>query len=171
VSKVRTKREFDSAVAESFRFDTKVIVEEFVRGREIECAVLGNDEPKASGVGEIIPHHEFYSYEAKYLDDDGAALEVPAKIPAAVRKQVQQLAIKTFKALGCEGLGRVDFFLKKNGSLVVNEINTMPGFTKISMYPRLWAEAGVPYPELIHRLITLALERFAQERELETSRQ
>lgn len=171
VSKVRTKREFDVAVAEAFRFDTKVIVEEFVRGREIECAVLGNDEPKASGVGEIIPHHEFYSYEAKYLDDDGAALEVPARIPSVVRKKAQEFAIKTFKALGCEGLGRVDFFLKKNGSLVVNEINTMPGFTKISMYPRLWAEAGVPYPELIHRLITLALERFAQERELETSRQ
>lgn len=159
ISKARTKKEFDTAVTEAFRFDTKIVVEEFVKGREIECAVSGNDEPIASGVGEIIPHHEFYSYEAKYLDEDGAALEVPAKIPARVRQKAQQLALKTFKTLGCEGLGRVDFFLTKGGKLLVNEINTMPGFTKISMYPRLWAEAGVPYPELIDRLIALALER------------
>lgn len=170
VSKVRTKQEFDAAVALAFSFDTKVIVEEFVKGREIECAVLGDREPVASGVGEIIPHHEFYSYEAKYLDEDGAALEVPAKIPAAIRRRAQQLAIQTFKVLECHGLARVDFFLTKSGKLLVNEINTMPGFTKISMYPRLWAEAGISYPNLIDRLIQLALERHTREKRLRTTR-
>lgn len=170
VSKVRTKREFDAAMAQAFEFDAKVIVEKFIQGREIECAVLGNEEPVASGVGEIIPHHEFYSYAAKYLDDDGAALEVPAKISTAVRRQVQKLAVRVFAVLGCEGLGRVDFFLKKDGSLAVNEINTMPGFTKISMYPQLWRQAGIPYPQLIDRLIRLAIERFEHERQLKTVR-
>lgn len=170
VSKARTKKEYDAALAEAFRFDSKVIVEEFVKGREIECAVLGNEKPIASGVGEIIPHHDFYSYEAKYLDEDGAGLEVPAKIPAAIKRRAQQLAIKTFQTLGCEGLGRVDFFLTKSGKLLVNEINTMPGFTKISMYPRLWAEAGISYPTLIDRLIQLALERHEREKKLQISR-
>lgn len=170
ISKARNKKEFDAALAEAFRFDTKILIEEFVKGREIECAVLGGDTPIASGVGEIIPHHEFYSYEAKYLDEDGAALIVPAKIPASIRRRAQALAIKTFKALECYGLGRVDFFLTKRGKLVVSEINTMPGFTKISMYPRLWAHAGITYPALIDRLIQLARERHAVEDALTTHR-
>jgi D-alanine-D-alanine ligase len=169
VSKVKSKEDFDKAIDAAFQYDTKILIEEFIDGREVECAVLGNQNPIASGVGEIIPSHEFYSYEAKYIDENGAALEVPAKIPDEIKERVQELAIKTFKALSSEGLGRVDFFLKKDGGLLVNEINTMPGFTKISMYPRLWEAAGVSYPELINRLIELAIERFQREQKLKSS--
>lgn len=169
VSKVTTKEGFENALANAFAYDTKVLVEEFIDGRELECAVLGNQEPAASGVGEIIPKHEFYSYDAKYIDEQGASLEVPAHIPEDVREEARELAVRTFTTLCCEGLGRVDMFLKKDGTLLVNEINTMPGFTKISMYPRLWAQAGMPYPELIDRLISLALERFEREKRLKTS--
>jgi D-alanine-D-alanine ligase len=170
ISKVKHKNDFDEAIEQAFEYDTKTLIEEFVDGREIECAVLGNQNPIASGVGEIIPNREFYSYEAKYIDERGAALEVPAKLPEEVEKRVRNLAIKTFKTLCCEGLARVDFFLKRNGSIVVNELNTMPGFTKISMYPRLWEAAGVSYSDLIDQLIGLAIERFQRERKLKTSR-
>lgn len=169
VSKVRNREECNRAVADAFHYDTKILIEEFVDGREIECAVLGNQNPVASGVGEIIPRHEFYSYEAKYIDEQGAALEVPAKISPEVSERVRELAIKTFATLSCEGLGRVDFFLKKDETLFVNEINTMPGFTKISMYPQLWAASGISYAELVDRLIELALERFQREQNLKTS--
>lgn len=169
VSKVRNQEEFDKAIDTAFQYDTKILIEEFIDGREVECAVLGNQNPIASGVGEIIPSHEFYSYEAKYIDEHGAALEVPAKIPDEIEKQIRALAIKTFKALSSEGLGRVDCFLKKDGSLIVNEINTMPGFTKISMYPRLWEASGISYTELINRLIELAIERFEREQKLKNS--
>lgn len=169
VSKVKTKEDFDAAIQHAFEYDTKILIEEFVDAREVECAVLGNQNPIASGVGEIIPTHEFYSYEAKYIDEKGAALEIPAKIPDEVKERVRELAVKTFKALSCEGLGRVDCFLQKDGTLFVNEINTMPGFTKISMYPKLWEAAGISYPELIDRLIGLAIERFQREQKLKTS--
>ena len=169
VSKVKNKVDFKKAVDEAFRYDTKIIVEEFIDGREIECAVLGNENPIASVVGEIIPNHEFYSYKAKYLDENGASLEVPAKISIEVSERIRELAIETFKVLSCEGMGRVDFFLKKNGDLVVNEINTIPGFTKISMYPRLWEASGISYSELTNRLIELAVERFQKEQKLKTS--
>lgn len=169
VSKAKSKEDFDKAIDGAFQYDTKILIEEFIDGREMECAVLGNQNPIASGVGEIIPSHEFYSYEAKYIDENGAALEVPAKIPDDVRERVRELAIKTFKVLSSEGLGRVDCFLKKDGCLLVNELNTMPGFTKISMYPRLWEAAGVSYPELINRLIELAIERFQREQKLKSS--
>ena len=145
------------------------MVEESIQGREIECAVLGNEEPKASVPGEIIPSHEFYSYEAKYLDEDGARLEIPAKLDAATVKRVQELAVKTFKALNCEGMGRVDFFLTEEGTLYVNEINTIPGFTKISMYPKLWEASGIGYTDLISRLIELAIERFQHEQTLSST--
>jgi D-alanine-D-alanine ligase len=170
ISKVKNKNDFDEAINQAFEYDTKTLIEEFVDGREIECAVLGNQNPIASGVGEIIPNREFYSYEAKYIDERGAALEVPAKLPEELEKRVRNLAIKTFKTLCCEGLARVDFFLKRNGSIVVNELNTMPGFTKISMYPRLWEAAGVSYSDLVDQLIGLAIERFQRERKLKTSR-
>ena len=168
ISKVNNQIEFEKAVALAFSFDNKIIIEEFIAGRELECSVLGNQFPLASGVGEIIPTHEFYSYDAKYIDDKGAIVEIPAKVSEEIKSQVQTLALKTFKTLSCEGLGRIDFFLKSDGSLLINEINTIPGFTKISMYPQLWHEAGVSYPDLIDRLLELALERFAREKKLES---
>ena len=169
VIKGKGREEFDKAFNNAFQYDTKIVIEEFIDGKEIECAVLGNQNPIASGVGEIIPSHEFYSYDAKYIDEHGASLEVPAKISDDVRERVRELAIKTFKTLSSEGLGRVDFFLKKDGGLIVNEINTMPGFTKISMYPRLWEAAGISYSSLIDRLIELATERFERELKLKSS--
>jgi D-alanine-D-alanine ligase len=158
ISKVRSEAEFADAVKEAFKYDVKIIVEEFIPGREIECAVLGNENPIASIPGEVIPSHEFYSYDAKYIDENGARLEIPAKLDGGCQKRVQELAIKAFQTLCCEGLSRVDFFLKENGELLINEINTMPGFTKISMYPKLWEASGIGYTELISRLIKLALE-------------
>jgi D-alanine-D-alanine ligase len=158
ISKVRNEEEYENAVKEAFKYDVKIIIEEFIQGREIECAVLGNENPAASIPGEIIPTHEFYSYDAKYLDENGARLEIPAKIDVDCQKRVQELAIKVFQTLCCEGLSRVDFFLKENGEILINEINTMPGFTKVSMYPKLWEASGIGYTELISRLIELALK-------------
>jgi D-alanine-D-alanine ligase len=169
ISKAKDQASFDKAVRDAFRYDSKILVEESIQGREIECAVLGNDDPRASVPGEIIPSHEFYSYAAKYLDEDGARLEIPAKLDAATVKRVQELAVRTFKALSCEGMGRVDFFLTQDGTLYVNEINTIPGFTKISMYPKLWEASGIGYTDLISRLIELAMERFEHEKTLATS--
>ena len=170
VSKAKDRASFEAAVADAFQYDTKILIEEFVKGREVECAVLGNERPKASVLGEVTPKQEFYSYEAKYLDEDGADLEVPAKVPMDVMKRAQKLAVRTFETLECEGMARVDFFLKEDGELVVNEVNTIPGFTKISMYPRLWEATGVQYSDLITMLIELAVERFEREQKLKTSR-
>ena len=169
VHKVMDRETFDHAVEDAFSFDTKILIEEFVEGRELECSVLGNRAPVASVVGEIVSSHEFYSYEAKYIDEHGAALEIPADVPDTVSEKIRELSIRTFQTLECEGLGRVDCFLKKDGSVIVNEINTIPGFTKISMYPRLWEASGISYPDLINRLIELALERFERESKLMTS--
>ena len=169
ISKAKDAAGFEKAVQEAFRFDSKILVEECIQGREIECAVLGNDEPEASIPGEIIPTHEFYSYAAKYLDENGARLDIPAMLPAETVRQVQEMAIRTFKALACEGMGRVDFFLTGDGKLYVNEINTIPGFTKISMYPKLWEASGIGYSQLISRLIELAIERFQHEQTLSSS--
>ncbi|MHB8652047.1 MAG: D-alanine--D-alanine ligase [Minisyncoccota bacterium] len=168
VSKVKNKEEFENAIYEAFQYDSKILVEETIVGREIECSVLGNENPIASVPGEILPSHEFYSYKAKYIDENGATLKIPANVSDEVKKKIQELAIKTFRVLECEGLGRVDFFLKEDGNLVVVEINTIPGFTKISMYPRLWQESGVSYTDLIDRLIQLAIERFKREQKLKT---
>ena len=168
VSKVRNESEFKKAVTEAFKFDTKIIIEEFIKGREIECAVLGNNNPMASIPGEIIANQEFYSYDAKYIDE-GSVAEIPAKIDKKTARKIQELAIKTFQALNCEGMGRVDFFLKKNGRVFVNEINTIPGFTNISMYPKLWEASGIPLPKLLDRLIGLAIERFEKEQKLKTT--
>ena len=169
ISKAKDQAGFEKAVALAFRYDTKIVIEESIKGREIECAVLGNEQPKASIPGEIIPTHEFYSYEAKYLDAEGAKLEIPAKLDAETVKRVQEMAVKTFQALNCEGMGRVDFFLTKEGTLYVNEINTIPGFTKISMYPKLWEASGIGYTALISRLIELAIERFQHEQTLSST--
>jgi len=132
--------------------------------REIECSVLGNDEPVASVAGEILPQgHEFYDYEAKYLDEQGAQLQIPADVKPGVMEEVQRLAVAAFRAIDCWGLARVDFFLVGDDELFVNEINTLPGFTSISMYPKLWEASGLAYPELIERLLELAVERQAAE--------
>ncbi|MCL2068009.1 MAG: D-alanine--D-alanine ligase [Treponema sp.] len=169
ISKVRDEAEYAAAVKDAFQYDNKIVIEEYIRGRELECAVLGNDEPAVSAIGEIIPSHEFYSYDAKYLDENGAKLVIPAKLDGQAKKRIEELAVKTFQTLCCEGLSRVDFFLKENGEVYVNEINTMPGFTKISMYPKLWEESGINYTDLITRLIELAISRFEKEQKLKTS--
>ena len=169
VSKVRNKREFDQAIKEAFLFDTKIIIEEFIEGREIECSVLGNDFPVASIPGEVVVNDEFYSYNTKYIDENGAKIEIPAKLSRKEIKNIQQLAVKIFKVLSCEGFGRVDCFLKKNGQVYINEINTIPGFTSISMYPKLWEASGLPLPKLLDKLIDLAIERFKREQKLKTT--
>jgi len=155
---------------DAFEYDTKLLIEEFIPGRELECSVLDGSEIKASVPGEVKPSHEFYSYEAKYIDDKGAELIIPADVSAEIAARVQELAIAVFKTICCEGLARVDFFLKEDGTILVNEINTMPGFTRISMYPKLWEQSGISYSALIDRLIGLALERFEKEKRLKTSR-
>jgi len=152
-----------------FLYDTKILIEEYIKGREIECSVLGNEHPIASIPGEVLPNHEFYSYEAKYLDEDGAVLQVPADIPKSASENIKNLAIKTFTTLSCEGMARVDFFLKETGEVLVNELNTIPGFTSISMYPRMWAASGISYSQLIDKLIQLGIERHKRERRLKTS--
>ncbi len=170
VNKVLNKKEFSAAVAEAFLFDHKILIEEFIDGRELECAILGNEKPIASVVGEVVTqNHRFYSYEAKYLDENGAQIEIPAKLPKAMQTKIQKIAIKTFQALSCEGLSRVDVFMKKNGEIYVNEVNTLPGFTNISMYPSLWKATGISYGALIDRLIELAIERYEKEQKLQTS--
>lgn len=166
VHKVTTPESFAKAIEDAFQYDTKLMVEEFVEGREIECAVLGNKAVIASTPGEVLPLHDFYSYEAKYLDENGARLEIPAKLTDSQAEEVKSLAVKVFKTLECEGMSRVDFFLKKNGDILVNEINTIPGFTKISMYPKMMNAVGVSYSDLIDRLIQLAIERNKEVRAL-----
>jgi D-alanine-D-alanine ligase len=163
ISKAGTREEFAKAIAEAFRHDRKILVEEFVRGREIECGVLEGEDGSltASPPGEIVPsnRHGFYTYEAKYLDEEGAAIKVPADLAPSVSDKVRKLSIEGFRALGCEGLARVDFFLREDGSLVINEVNTLPGFTNISMYPKVMEALGISYAELVDRLIRHALAR------------
>jgi D-alanine-D-alanine ligase len=169
ISKVNSRDQFRPALEEAFRYDSKILLEEGIDGREIECSVLGNENPIASLPGEIVTSHDFYSYDAKYLDEKGAQLIIPARLPKAVVKRIRQLALRTFKVLCCEGMARVDFFLRGQSEIIVNEINTIPGFTKISMYPKMWQASGISYGELIDRLIRLALERFHKEKNLRTS--
>jgi D-alanine-D-alanine ligase len=169
ISKVSAQNQFGRALTEAFRYDNKILIEESIHGREIECSVLGNEKPIASLPGEIVTRHDFYSYDAKYLDEKGAQLIVPAALSKNIVKRVQTLALRTFKTLACQGMARVDFFLRNNREIFVNEINTIPGFTKISMYPKLWEASGISYTRLIDRLIQLALERNRSERNLRTS--
>ena len=170
IHKVKNREEFECAVADAFKYDNKILIEECIEGREIECSVLGNDNPIASVPGEILPRHEFYSYEAKYLDENGAVLEIPANLPPEISERIRQLAIKAFSMLCCEGMARVDFFLRADQEIIVNELNTIPGFTRISMYPKLWEATGISYSELIDKLIELAIERFEREKRLKTDR-
>jgi D-alanine-D-alanine ligase len=169
ISKAHDRKELGPALAEAARFDRKIVIEQGVGGkngkaREIECAVLGNDQPKASVAGEIVPSAEFYDYSAKYLDE-GSQLIIPAKLTRAEAKKVQELAVGAFRAVDCSGLGRVDFLMDpKSRKIFLNEINTMPGFTSISMYPKLWAASGVSYPQLIESLIQLGIERHQEKK-------
>jgi D-alanine-D-alanine ligase len=162
ISKAHDRAELAAALTEAARYDRKLLVEQAVpNAREIECSVLGNDDPMASVPGEVVPSHEFYDYAAKYLDGDSALL-IPAPISAATAERVRELAVQAFLAVDGSGLARVDFLLDgESGEVFLNEINTMPGFTSISMYPKLWEASGIPYRELVDRLIELALERHA----------
>ncbi|NGX50502.1 MAG: D-alanine--D-alanine ligase A [Chlamydiae bacterium] len=169
INKVHTREEFWPSVREAFLYDEQIIIEEYVEGREIECAVLGNFDPIVSLPGEIIPTHEFYSYEAKYLDDNGAEFKLPAELEPLEIKEIQELSVAAFKVLRCEGMARIDFFIRKNGEILINELNTIPGFTSISLYPKLWEISGIPYSELIDRLIDLAIERFNRKQKLENN--
>jgi len=175
ISKARERKELGPAMEEAAKFDRKIVIEEGVGGkkhkaREIEVSVLGNDNPAASVPGEIVPGKEFYDYTAKYLDE-GSQLIIPAKLNKSETKKIQQLAIAAFKAVDCSGLSRVDFLMDpKNRKIYLNEINTMPGFTAISMYPKLWGASGLGYPELIEKLIKLGLERHAEKKRNQYSR-
>ncbi|NVZ49906.1 D-alanine--D-alanine ligase [Pseudomonas sp. B6002] len=170
VSKVGTETEYLAAVELALGFDEKVLVESAVQGREIECAVLGNDNPIASGCGEIVVSSGFYSYDSKYIDAQAAQVVVPADISQQASERIRRLAIEAFEVLGCSGLARVDVFLTEDGEVLINEINSLPGFTRISMYPKLWQAAGMSYSELVSRLIELALERHAGRKGLKISR-
>jgi D-alanine-D-alanine ligase len=160
VSKASNEEEFRAAITNAFRYDSKLIVEEAVKGREIECSVIGNETPDASVPGEVITNtekHGFYSYEAKYLDEHGAVLKIPAELDETVSKNIRDISLKAYRALFCRGMARLDSFLKEDGTILVNEINTLPGFTAISMYPKLWGATGKPYTALITELIELGL--------------
>lgn len=163
VSKTNSEDEFKAALTEAFKYDSKVLIEEFVQGREIECGVLelADRTVTVSVPGEIIPasKHGFYNYEAKYLDVDGATLSVPAKLPCERISHIQDLASRAFHSLGCEGMARIDFFVRPDMSAVINEVNTIPGFTNISMYPKMFEASGISYPKLIDGLIQHALAR------------
>lgn len=166
ISKVKHKDELVDAIDHAFKYDRKVLIETAISGREIECSILGNDDPRASLPGEIIPKLDFYSYEAKYLDDNGAELAIPANLDASQTAAIQRNALAAFKALQCEGMARVDCFLTAEGKVLINEVNTIPGFTKISMYPKLWEASGLAYGDLLDELIRLALERHEVQQQL-----
>jgi len=169
VRKVKKKEELAKAMNFAFQFDTRVMIERAIDCREIECAVLGNENPAGSVLGEIIPNHEFYSYEAKYIDPDGAALKIPAEINKTLSDKIRKIAVEGYMALGCTSMARVDFFLdKKTNKFYLNEINTLPGFTSISMYPKLWEATGLKYSILLDKLITLAIDRHTKKLEIKT---
>jgi D-alanine-D-alanine ligase len=169
VVKVSGPSELDSAIDNALQYDTKIVLEENIVGREIECSVLGNDDPQASSVGEIGTDDGFYSYEKKYIDANGAKLIIPASLDADTLYRVQQTAIAAFRVLESRGMARVDMFLTTGGEIFVNEINTIPGFTAISMYPKLWQESGLSYTQLVDRLIQLAVEEHEQKSRLKTT--
>jgi D-alanine-D-alanine ligase len=162
VSKVRNEAEFDTAVKEAFRYDDCVIFEKFIKARELECAVLGNNPPQASLPGEIIisDQYEFYTFDAKYVDDKAVRIEVPAVLDEAISARIRDLSVQAYQALHCLDFARVDLFLSAQGEVLINEINTIPGFTNSSMFPMMWKERGISFVALISRLIEMALERF-----------
>lgn len=159
ISKAENKNELLSAIELAFKYDTKVILEQTIVGREIECGILGNENPLASIPGEIQLKNGFYSYDAKYVDENSATPVIQAKLPSPIAKKIQKMAVAVFETLECEGLGRVDFFLTDKNEIFVNEINTLPGFTSVSMYPKMIEQTGIRYSDLLDKLIALALER------------
>ncbi|MEQ8925095.1 MAG: D-alanine--D-alanine ligase family protein [Fulvivirga sp.] len=165
VAKVNSKNDFNKAVEEAFRFDNVVLFEEYISGRELECSVMGNKEPMASLPAEIVisKEYEFYTYEAKYLDPNAVELKVPADVDDVVAKQIQHLSLRAYNALGCEDFSRVDLFLKDNGEILINEINTIPGFTNSSMFPMMWQERGISFTDLITKLIEMALTKHQEK--------
>lgn len=164
ISKVNARAGTARALQKAFRYDRKVLVEAGIQGREIECSVLGNDAPRASVPGEIIPFRDFYDYRDKYLEGK-TKLRIPAPLPESTTREVQRLAVAAYKAVGCSGMARIDFFLEdKTGRVYVNEINTIPGFTEISMYPKLWEASGTPFPRLVKELIRLGFDRHRKKK-------
>jgi D-alanine-D-alanine ligase len=174
ISRATSDADLNAAVRTAFEYDRKIVIEAGVpNAREIECAVLGNDDPEASLPGEIVVTHPdgFYSYEAKYLDPSGAVAKIPADLPAETIERVRRFSVDAFRALDLAGMARVDFFLDdSDGALYLNEVNTIPGFTAISMYPKMWEATGLSYSDLLTRLLTLAIERHQQKQQLRTSR-
>jgi D-alanine-D-alanine ligase len=170
ITKVKNQAQFNAAVKLALQYDNRILLEQYIAGREIECAVLGNESPQASLPGEIIVHaerHEFYTYEAKYLDPNSAILKVPAELSVDLIGRIQAMAIAAFKACCCEGMARVDFFLTPEGQLYLNELNTIPGFTQISMYPKMWQVSGLAYSDLLDKLIQFALQRTLRDQGIE----
>lgn len=171
VKKVKSSEDLADAIAFAFQYDTRLLIEKGINAREIECAVLGNNDPQASILGEVKTRHEFYSYESKYIDPEGAELIIPAVIDEKTASTIRRAAVEGYRVLCCGGMARVDFFLDRDsGAYYLNEINTLPGFTSISMYPKLWANTGMDYPALIDRLIDLALERHRSRMSIRTER-
>lgn len=168
VSKVTDEQGLSAALALAFEYDHKVLIEQGIVGREVECAVLGNREPQVSVCGEVVANDEFYAYDTKYLNDGQARIAIPAELAADLADDVRDVALKAYRVLGCAGLSRVDFFVTDAREIIINEVNTIPGFTSISMYPKLWQASGLSYPDLIDRLINLALERADESRLLKT---
>jgi len=170
VHKIKSESEFSDKLKDSFSYDTKVIAEKFIRGREIEISVLGlSSSPEVSEPGEIRSNHEFYSYDAKYLDQNGAIVTIPAQLTETVKTQIKNLAKKTFTTLNCSGFARIDFFVTEDEDVLINEINTLPGFTNISMYPKMWGASGLSYTNLISKLIELGLEQDKIDQSLKTN--
>ncbi|MBT1706182.1 D-alanine--D-alanine ligase family protein [Chryseosolibacter indicus] len=169
VSKVKDEETFKTAVDEAFRYDDYMIAEEFVVGREIECAILGNHPPQASYPGEVVINskYEFYTFDAKYVDPDAVKIELPAKLEPAEAERIRELSVKAYEALSCEDFSRVDLFLTQDGKIYINEINTIPGFTNSSMYPMMWKERGIGFTDLISRLLELAQERYDRSKRIE----
>jgi D-alanine-D-alanine ligase len=169
ISKVKSEADFVAAVDEAFRYDDSILIEQFIKGREIECAILGNYPPQASLPGEIIinPKYEFYTFDAKYVDGEAVRIDVPAKLEPAIVERIRDLSIKTYQALHCEDFSRIDLFLSEDGKIFINEINTIPGFTNSSMYPMMWKERGISFTDLISKLVALCLERFERSKRIE----
>lgn len=169
VSKATNEQEFLKAVDFAFQYDRKIIIEEAIVGREIECSVLGNDQPKASLPGEVVSNDDFYTYDSKYSSTSSSEIKIPAELTEQQIHDIQQIAVRAYIILECRGMARADFFLSDNGQWYLNEINTIPGFTSISMYPKMWEASGLPLNQLVDELITLALEDFEQQTDLLTA--
>lgn len=169
VTKVKDEKSFQTAIEEAFRYDDSLLIEEFITGREIECAILGNNPPEASYPGEIVisSNYEFYTFDAKYVDPDAVRIDVPAKLEAKIAEKIRQVSVKAYQALQCEDFSRVDLFLTKDGDIYINEINTIPGFTNSSMYPMMWQERGIGFTQLISKLLDLAEERYDRGKRVE----